>query len=93
MSKSGKMDSVAVIGGSGVAQDVAIEDLETWEFLPALRSREPVDIDLIIEIPFGINQKAISPPAVPVLSGVDRSPRSTRQFEKISGAFCGVKRR
>jgi hypothetical protein len=76
MNKTGKMDSVAVIGSSGTAPDSAIEDFETWEFLPALRNREAVDIDLIVEIPFGINQKAIPPAGVPVLSGVDRSPRT-----------------
>jgi len=76
MNKTGKMDFVAVIGGAGTARDAAIKDLENWEFLPALRNREAVDIDLIVEIPFGINQKAISPASVPVLSGVDRSPRT-----------------
>jgi hypothetical protein len=76
MTRTGKMDSVAVIGGSGMAPDAAIEDLQTWEFLPALRNREAVDIDMIVEIPFGINQKAVVPSAVPVLSGVDRSLRT-----------------
>lgn len=76
MNKTGKMDSITVIRSSGTAPDAAIEDLETWEFLPALRNREAVAIDLIVEIPFGIRQKAISPNGVPVLSGVDRSPLS-----------------
>jgi Gram-negative bacterial TonB protein C-terminal len=73
MNKVGKMDSIAVIEGSGPAVDAAIEDVERWEFLPALRSLEPVDIDLVIEIPFGINTKPVSTGGVPVLSGVDRS--------------------
>jgi Gram-negative bacterial TonB protein C-terminal len=73
MNKMGKIDSVAVIGGAGTSPDEAIEDLKTWEFLPALRNREAVEIDFIIEIPFGISQKAPSPARVPVLSGVDRT--------------------
>jgi len=74
MDKVGRMDAVAVIGGSGTIAEAAIKDLESWEFLPALRNREAVDIDLIVEIPFGINQKSTSPVRVPVLSGVDRTP-------------------
>jgi hypothetical protein len=74
MNKTGKMDSVAAIGGSGTATDAAIQDLESWEFLPALRNREAVDIDLIVEIPFGINPKMASPARVPVLAGVDMAP-------------------
>lgn len=73
MNTAGRMDSVAVIEGSGPAADAAIADLESWEFLPALRNLEPVDIDLVVEIPFGIRSKAVSPARVPVLSGVDRS--------------------
>jgi hypothetical protein len=69
MNKFGKLDSVAVIAGSSSAADAAIEDLEAWEFLPALRNLQAVDIDLIVEIPFGINKKN----PVPVLSGVDRT--------------------
>lgn len=69
MNKIGKLTSVAVIAGSSPAADTAIEDLEAWEFLPALRNLQAVDIDIIVEIPFGINKKN----AVPVLSGVDRT--------------------
>jgi hypothetical protein len=74
MDKAGRIGAVAVIGGSGTIAEGAIEDLESWEFLPALRNREAVDIDLIVEIPFGINQKVTSPAVrVPVLGGVDRT--------------------
>ena len=74
MTKTGKLDSVVAIDGSGEAADAAIQDLVSWEFLPALRNREPVDIDLIVEIPFGINPRTASPARVPVPSGVDLSP-------------------
>jgi hypothetical protein len=71
------MDSVAAIDGSGPAADAAIADLESWEFLPALRNLEPVDIDLVVEIPFGIKTKVSTPARVPVLSGVDRPPETS----------------
>lgn len=61
MNKTGRIESVAVIDGSGPAADAAIDDLEHWEFLPALRSLEPVEVDLVVEIPFGINAKTASP--------------------------------
>lgn len=74
MTKTGKVESVAAIDGSGAAADAAIQDLVSWEFLPALRNREPVDIDLIVEIPFGISPRTASPARVPVPGGVDLSP-------------------
>jgi hypothetical protein len=74
MKKDGKIDSVAVIGGAAGAEDAAVRDIETWEFLPAMRNREPVDIDLILEIPFGISPRAAPSARVPVLTDVDRSP-------------------
>jgi hypothetical protein len=74
INRTGKMDSVAAVDGSGTAADAAIQDLESWEFLPAMRNREPVDIDIIVEIPFGISPKAVSPARVPVPGGVDLSP-------------------
>jgi hypothetical protein len=52
LDKTGKIGSVALVDGSGPASAAAIDDLESWEFLPALRNREPVDVDLVIEIPF-----------------------------------------
>jgi hypothetical protein len=61
MNKTGRIVSVSVIDGSGPAADAAIDDLEHWEFLPALRSLEPVEVDLVVEIPYGINAKTISP--------------------------------
>jgi hypothetical protein len=72
--KNGKIDSVAVIGGAAGVEDAAVKDIETWEFLPAMRNREPVDIDLIVEIPFGISQRVAPSARVPVHTEVDRSP-------------------
>lgn len=77
MNTAGRMDSVAAIEGSGLAVDAAIADLESWEFLPALRNLEPVEIDLVVEIPFGIRSRADPPARVPVPSGVDRSPQTS----------------
>jgi hypothetical protein len=38
----------------------AIEELETWEFQPALRNGEPIEVDVVLEIPFRL---LLSPPA------------------------------
>ena len=29
----------------------AIAELENWEFKPALRNGEPIDVDIVVEIP------------------------------------------
>jgi hypothetical protein len=73
---AGKIDSVSVIGSATTTAEAAIRDLESWQFLPALRNREPVEVDLIINIPFGISAKPGTPPIVPVLTEVDRSKGS-----------------
>jgi hypothetical protein len=38
--------------GSGVPDPAAIRDLLSWEFLPALRNGEPIDVEIIIEMSF-----------------------------------------
>lgn len=73
---AGKIDSVSVIGGAAAIAEAAVKDLESWQFLPALRNREPVEVDLIIDIPFGISIKPGTPSIVPVLTEVDRSKGS-----------------
>ena len=77
MNAAGKMDSIVAIDGSSPGAEAAIADLQSWEFLPALRNLEPVEIDLVVEIPFGIKPKNLSPARVPVLSGVDRPPETS----------------
>lgn len=51
--KSGQLDSVIVLSGpAGDARAAAIHDLESWQFSPALRDGEAVDVEIILEIQF-----------------------------------------
>jgi hypothetical protein len=42
----------------GSAEDTlkrkAIEELQTWEFAPALRNGEPIAVDVVVEVPFRV---------------------------------------
>lgn len=49
--KLGKLESINVVGRNAEAStDAAIADLKSWEFIPALRNHEPVDVDVLFEI-------------------------------------------
>ncbi|HTA42779.1 MAG TPA: energy transducer TonB [Bryobacteraceae bacterium] len=50
--KLGRIDSITVGGSSGAASDAVIADLKSWEFVPALRNREAVDVDVIVELSY-----------------------------------------
>jgi hypothetical protein len=51
--KLGRVGSIAVlIGGTAPVNQALITDLTSWEFLPALRNREPVDVDVVVEISY-----------------------------------------
>jgi TonB family protein len=50
--KSGRPDSVSVIGEVTGANQTAIRDFQNWQFLPAWRGGESVDVDIVIEIAF-----------------------------------------
>lgn len=50
---NGHVDSVTVVRASAAAAPQnAIEDLTRWEFRPAMRDGSPVDVEVVIEIPF-----------------------------------------
>jgi hypothetical protein len=51
--KDGKIDGISLLRNTGptFAQAV-IQDLASWEFKPATRDGTPVDVDVILEIPF-----------------------------------------
>jgi hypothetical protein len=51
--KDGHLDQVAILkaANAGAAQAI-LEDLKAWEFTPATRNLVPVDVDVVIEIPF-----------------------------------------
>jgi hypothetical protein len=51
--KLGQVGSITIAGsGSPAANDAAIADLRSWEFLPAMRNRQPVDVDVLVEITY-----------------------------------------
>jgi TonB family protein len=51
--QDGKLDGISLLRHSGAAvEKAAIRDLESWEFKPATRGGIPVDVDVVIEIPF-----------------------------------------
>ncbi|HWE00261.1 MAG TPA: energy transducer TonB, partial [Bryobacteraceae bacterium] len=53
INRDGIIEQIGLIGApAGSASDAAIEDLKSWQFLPALRNRVPVDADVVIEITF-----------------------------------------
>jgi hypothetical protein len=51
--KDGKIDGISLLRNTGptFAQAV-IQDLASWDFKPATRDGTPVDVDVILEIPF-----------------------------------------
>lgn len=59
--KDGKLQEVAVISTAlPVAQLAAVQDLNSWEFKPATRNGTPVDVDIVVEIPFNLPAQALS---------------------------------
>jgi hypothetical protein len=53
--KDGKIEGVSLLGNTtpGMEQAV-IQDITAWEFKPAMRDGAPVDVDVVIEIPFSL---------------------------------------
>lgn len=59
LSKNGRLESVSLLTMAGSAvQDAVIRDVMSWEFKPATRNGMPVDVEVVIEIPFNL------PPAI-----------------------------
>ncbi len=59
---SGKVDQVELLHGiDGRLNQSAMEALSKWEFTPATRSGVPVDVDVMVEIPFKLAPKAGRP--------------------------------
>ena len=61
--KNGRVDSITIIGKLPPSGgEFAVADLKAWDFLPALRNREAVDVDVVIEIPYaGPSGSALAP--------------------------------
>lgn len=53
--QDGKIDGLVVMKSLGPAIDEAVlTDLSAWEFKPATRDGAPVDVDIVIEIPYSL---------------------------------------
>jgi TonB family protein len=52
--KTGRLGSVTVIRGTAdpALRRRALEELGSWEFKPALRNGQPMDVDVVLDIPF-----------------------------------------
>jgi len=52
--KAGHVSSATVLRGSDDAafRQRALQEMESWEFKPALRNGVPMDVDAVVEIPF-----------------------------------------
>jgi hypothetical protein len=59
--QDGTVDRVSLMKGAppAVAQAV-IQDLQSWEFKPATRAGTPVDVDVVVEIPFNLSVELAS---------------------------------
>ncbi len=53
LTKEGKLDNLALLRSvNPVFDQLVLEDMAAWEFKPATRDNAPVDVDIVIEIPF-----------------------------------------
>lgn len=53
--RDGKIDSIVLLRSTGpVLEQAVIKDLGSWEFKPAMRDGVPVDVDVVLEIPFSL---------------------------------------
>jgi hypothetical protein len=56
INKEGKFDRIAPLRelASAAQESAVVRDLKSWEFKPATRDGVPVDIDVVLEIPFSL---------------------------------------
>jgi hypothetical protein len=55
ITKEGKLDRITLLRDLTPAYESAIlRDVQSWEFKPATRDATPVDIDIVLEIPFSL---------------------------------------
>ncbi len=67
--RDGKIDGIALLRtASPVLEQTVIQDLGSWEFKPATRDGVPVDVDVVMEIPFSL------PPEIARHPGTDTTP-------------------
>lgn len=70
--KDGKIEGISLLRNAAPALEQAvIQDVASWEFKPATRDGEPVDVDVVLEIPFSL------PPEIARRAGPDEKPATT----------------
>jgi hypothetical protein len=57
----GRFDGLAPVRGSAAAFAGAIEDMARWEFRPATSGGSPIEVEVVIEIPFNVAWLSRSP--------------------------------
>jgi TonB family protein len=64
VSKDGKLSNVALVTNAGPAvEHAATQDVASWEFKPATRNGVPIDVEVVIEVPFNLPSPAASTPS------------------------------
>jgi hypothetical protein len=59
ITREGRVEGVSLITRTGaVVEQALMRDLSSWEFRPATRDGAPVDVEVVIEIPFNLKQIA-----------------------------------
>jgi hypothetical protein len=59
ITKEGRIEGISMLTKAGsVIEQTLIRDLASWEFKPATRDGTPVDVEVVIEIPFNFSQLA-----------------------------------
>jgi hypothetical protein len=59
ITKEGRIEGISLITKTGaVIEQALMRDLASWEFRPATRDGAPVDVEVVIEIPFNLKQIA-----------------------------------
>ena len=70
--RDGKVEGISLLRNMAPAMEQAvIQDLAAWEFKPATRDGVPVDVDVVVEIPFSL------PPEIARRVGADEKPTTT----------------
>jgi hypothetical protein len=55
LGKNGRLNGITVLTGANArVVHVVVDDVGSWEFQPATRDGKPVDVDVVVEVPFSI---------------------------------------
>ncbi len=55
LDKDGRLDNLVILTRPlTISEQVVIQDLASWEFKPAMRDGIPIDVEVVIEIPFSL---------------------------------------